>query len=101
MIEWLLSNPDIGWVAVLAYLFWEIRGPNGKIRQITESIRSITVVVRALARTSAEIQTDKVDDYLTDNGSQPDDFLSFSRAGGSDDSRGDEDEDDAVQREQV
>lgn len=80
VLEWLLNNPEIGWVGVFLYIFWEIRGPNGKVKEITESIRSITVVVRALARANTKIDTKEVDSYLTDeNGSEPGDFIDFEQ----------------------
>lgn len=75
-LEWFLNNPEVGWLGVFLYLFWEIRGPKGKLREITDSIRSITIVVRALARANDDVNTDEVDQFLVDdNGNEPGDFL--------------------------
>jgi len=74
-IPWLLENPEVGWVAVILYLMWEIRGPKGKIKDLSERIEGIVVVVRALADVHDGIKTEKVDDYLVKNGSEPSDFI--------------------------
>lgn len=75
MITWLFDNPEIGWVAVVLYLMWEIRGPKGKIKELTDSIHHITVVVRGLARANENVDTEKVDDLLVDNGTEPGDVI--------------------------
>lgn len=75
MISWMLSNPEIGWAAVLLYLMWEIRGPRGRVKEIMSALNSLTVVVRALARASNKVDTKEVDTFLTDNGNEPSDFL--------------------------
>lgn len=80
VVEWVLDNPDLGWVVVALYLMWEIRGPKGKIASIKHDIRSVTIVVRALARVHQDIETDKVDDFLAEeNDSEPIDFLDFDQ----------------------
>lgn len=75
MIEWLLENPQVGWVGVILYLMWEIRGPKGKIKELTDSLHQITVVVRGLARANDDVDTEKVDDLLADNGTEPGDVI--------------------------
>ena len=85
MIEWLLDNPETGWVAVLIYLAWEIRGPKGKVNSIKNDIKSVTVVVRALARSNENIDSEQVDEYLVEeNGSEPSDFIDFGKLKESD-----------------
>jgi hypothetical protein len=82
MIPWLLDHPEVGWVAVLAYLAWEIRGPKGKIKDLSKSLGSIIVVVRAIARANNSIDANEVDNYLVDeNGSEPGDFINFEGNG--------------------
>lgn len=78
IVGWLLENPEVGWVVTIGYLVWEIRGPKGAIKELKCSIQSSIVVIRALARTQDEIETSKVDDYLTQNGSEPSDFIDMS-----------------------
>jgi len=75
LVTWLLANPEVGWVVVILYLMWEIRGPKGKINDLSERIAGIVVVVRALASVNQNIDTEKVNDYLIENGSQPEDFI--------------------------
>ena len=83
MIPWLLNHPEVGWLAVLAYLAWEIRGPKGQIKALSKSIGSVIVVVRAIARANNNIDAEEVDNYLVDeNGSQPSDFLNIGENGG-------------------
>jgi len=72
---WLLSNPEVGWVAVILYLMWEIRGPWGKIKELMDLIKSVTTVVRGLARVHDDVDTEAVDDYLVENGMEPGDFI--------------------------
>lgn len=72
---WVLENPEIGWVGVFLYLLWEIRGPRGRINELFDWIKSVSIVVRALAQVHDEIDTEKVDDYLTRNGTEPNDFI--------------------------
>lgn len=75
VIAWLLENPEVGWVVVILYLMWEIRGPRGKIAELTHMIKSITTVVRGLARVHDNIDTQQVDEYLVENGMEPSDFI--------------------------
>ena len=77
-VGWLLSNPEVGWLAVLVYLMWEIRGPKGKVKEIESSIKSVITVIRAIARANNKVNTEEVDQYLVDeNGSEPGDFIDF------------------------
>jgi len=75
IVPWLIENPEIGWVASLLYLMWEIRGPKGKINDLAERIEGVVVVVRALAQVHDDIDTERVDEYLTRNGNEPSDFI--------------------------
>lgn len=75
IISWMLSNPEVGWVVVIVYLAWEIRGPKGAIHELKKSITSAIVVIRALARIHESIDTEEVDNYLVENGMEPVDFI--------------------------
>jgi len=75
LIGWLLANPEIGWVAVILYLMWEIRGPWGKINELMKLIKSVITVVRGLARVHEDVDTQTVDEYLVENGMEPGDFI--------------------------
>jgi hypothetical protein len=54
---------------------WEIRGPRGKINELTSLIKSSITVIRALARVHEEVDTNQVDEYLVENGAEPGDFI--------------------------
>ena len=75
IVSWLLENPEVGWVVVVLYLMWEIRGPKGQIARLVHQLEAIVVVVRALARVHDDIDTKEVDEYLTNNGNEPSDFI--------------------------
>lgn len=75
--EWVIDNPETGWILVLLYLVWEIRGPGGRIQNIISMIRANTIVVRAIARTNDHIDTDTAEEFLTDNGHEPGDFINM------------------------
>lgn len=75
IVSWLIQHPETGWAVVLFYLGWEIRGPRGKISEMTTMIKSVIIVVRSMARTNEEIDTEAVDEYLVDNGQEPSDFI--------------------------
>jgi len=79
IIGWFLNNPEIGWVGVILYLMWEIRGPYGKINELMQMIKSVITVVRGLARVHDEVDTDVVDEYLVENGMEPGDFISRAK----------------------
>jgi hypothetical protein len=74
-IKWALANPDLGWIIVVVYLGWELRGKRGTIAKTNKMILSAITVIRALARVHDEIDTERVDDYLLENGTEPNDFI--------------------------
>jgi len=74
-IKWALANPDLGWIIVVVYLGWELRGKRGTIAKTNKMILSAITVIRALARVHDEIDTEQVDDYLLENGTEPNDFI--------------------------
>lgn len=60
--------------------------PNTKFQQVAENIEtevretkallvSTITVLRAVVRTNEDVDTDKVDEYLVENGVKPDDFI--------------------------
>ena len=75
VVEWIVDNPETGWILVLAYLIWEIRGRKGRIQGVVEMVRSNTVVVRAIARTNEDIDTEAADEYLSTDEIEPGDFI--------------------------
>lgn len=75
IIGWMLDNPEAGWVVTILYLAWEIRGPKGAIHQLRRSLDSSIIVIRALARSHNDIDTEMVDGYLVENGHEPSDFI--------------------------
>lgn len=73
-VEWVLDNPDVGWVVLILYLMWEIRGPKGAIHDLKLQIEKSGTIIRALARVHDDIETEQVDEYL--NGTkEPNDFI--------------------------
>lgn len=75
-IEQVMENPELGWVPTLLYLLIELRSKHGIVRGcLMKMIKSNTVVVRAIARTNNEIETEAVEKLLTDNGHEPSDFI--------------------------
>lgn len=72
---WLIANPEFGWVVVIGYLAFEIRSRYGRISRLDKRLLSAITVVRALARVHDEVDTERVDEYLVENGSEPSDFL--------------------------
>jgi len=74
-IKWALANPDLGWIIVVVYLGWELRGKRGTIAKTNKMILSAITVIRALARVHDDIDTQQVDDYLLENGTEPNDFI--------------------------
>ena len=77
-------QPEFGWVLVLCYGWWEVRF--GRISQYLErldsKLTSTIIVIRAIVRTNPQVDTEKVDDYLVDNGHEPGDFISDVAADG-------------------
>lgn len=78
IVPWVLSNPDVGWVVLILYLMWEIRGPKGAIHDLKLKIENTTTIIRALARVHDDIETDDVDEYLN-GGKEPNDFITDER----------------------
>lgn len=74
--KWTMQNPELGWIVVLAYLFLELRSRYGRIHDLRFMVLSAITVIRALARVQEDIDTKAVDDYLLENGTEPDDFIS-------------------------
>lgn len=75
IVAWFLANPEVGWIGVLAYLYFEIRTRWGRVKAVEEKIVAHTTVVRAMARVHPNIDEEKVDGYLVENGHEPGDFI--------------------------
>lgn len=60
-------------ILILLYLAYETR--RGKIKRLENMVITVITVVRAMARTSDDIDEEKVDDYLLENGVSPDHFI--------------------------
>jgi hypothetical protein len=75
ILPWLLNNPEVGWVVVMAYLAYELRGKRGRLYKLDKKLTSAIIVIRALARTDDEMDEDTVDEYLVENGMEPEDFI--------------------------
>lgn len=73
--KWGIKYPELGWILVLAYLFIELRSKYGKIYDLRHMLLSAITVIRALARVQEDINTEAVDEYLLENGTEPDDFI--------------------------
>jgi len=91
IVGWMLDNPEVGWVVVILYLGWEIRGPKGAVHEMRSTVNNTIVVIRALARVHEEVDTERVDEYLVDNGSEPGDFIDI-------DFKDDDDDEDDVSK---
>lgn len=81
MIPWgaitsfFLSHPELGWVILAAWLFFELRTKRGTIYKLDKKITGSIIVIRALAKKEDAIDESKVDDYLVENGMEPADFF--------------------------
>lgn len=76
IVQFFLDYPELGWIATLAYLVVELRTNKGIVKgKLMEMIRANTVVVRAIARTNDDIDTQAAEELLTDNGHEPSDFI--------------------------
>lgn len=60
-------------ILILLYLAYETR--RGKIKKLENMVVTMITVVRAIARTSEDIDEEKVDRYLLENGVSPDHFI--------------------------
>lgn len=76
VVQFVLENPELGWILVLLYLGIEIRHPRGRVRKLDEKITNNTIVIRAISRVTEGIREKEVDGYLVSNGMEPEDFLS-------------------------
>lgn len=76
IVQFLLDYPELGWIPTLLYLIIELRTKRGIVKgKLMEMIRANTVVVRAIARTNDQIDTEAAENLLTDNGHEPGDFI--------------------------
>ena len=99
VVSFLAAHPNWGWVLVLAagveqlYAPWNTRTKQlvgrieNQIHTIEQMQKAQMTVIRALARVHEDILTEKVDDYLVENGAEPDDFVIRKRADGGDDAQ--------------
>jgi len=84
VISFVFSNPEFGWIIVLAYVAYELRGERGRIYKLDKKITSSIVVIRALSRQGAEgVDEEIVDEYLVENGMEPEDFMKGEEDGDS------------------
>lgn len=76
VIAWMFSNPEVGWVIVILYLVVELRTKKGALYKVNKNVDNLVVVVRALARVNDDIDTSRVDEFLSDKRiGEPLDFL--------------------------
>lgn len=74
--QFIFDYPELGWILVIIYLAYELRGERGRIYQLDKKITSAIVVIRALSREGAEnVDEEIVDKYLVENGMEPSDFI--------------------------
>lgn len=71
-------------ILILLYLAYETR--RGKIKKLENMVITVITVVRAMARTSDDINEEKVDKYLLENGVSPDHFITDVSRDSDDDS---------------
>jgi len=75
VIEFIFDYPELGWMLVMMYLAYELRGKRGRIYNLDKKLTSAIIVVRALARTYDDMDEQAVDEYLVENGMEPGDFI--------------------------
>lgn len=81
-VSYAFNNPETGWIIVLIYLAYELRGKRGKIRSLELKVNNAIIVIQALSRQGAEsIDENVVDEYLIENGITPDDFIKEDNEG--------------------
>jgi len=86
-MEQIMENPELGWIPTIVYLFIELRTKRGIINgDVMPMIKANAVVIRAIARTNEEIETEAVENLLTDNGNEPADFISMNSSKSGQDS---------------
>jgi hypothetical protein len=74
-IEFVLSYPELGWILVMGYIAYELRGKRGRLYNLDKKLTSAIIVIRALARTDEDMDEQAVDEYLVENGMEPGDFI--------------------------
>lgn len=75
VFQWAVEHPELGWILLGAWLFFELHSKRGRIYALDKKITGAIIVVRALARKESAIDEDKVDEYLVENGMTPGDFF--------------------------
>lgn len=73
--EWAMEHPELGWVLLFGWLLFELRSKKGRVYQLDKKITGSIIVIRALAERDEAIDEEKVDDYLVENGMEPNDFI--------------------------
>lgn len=80
VFQFFVENPELGWIAIFAYLIIELRTPRGRLYNLDKKITSSIIVIRAIARVHDELDEDEVDNYLVENGMEPGDFIVRDKA---------------------
>lgn len=80
ILEFVLEHPELGWILLFGWLFLELRTPYGRFFQLDKKITGAIIVIRALAKKDDLINEEAVDDYLVENGMEPEDFFTESKA---------------------
>ena len=75
VFQWVVDHPELGWVLLFGWLLFELRSKRGRIYALDKKITGAIIVIRALAQQESAINEDKVDDYLVENGMEPNDFF--------------------------
>jgi hypothetical protein len=63
---------NLGALGVVVYVWWETR--HGKLRSLRQQVSAVGTVVIALARDHPDIDDDRVEQALVENGTEPQDF---------------------------
>lgn len=80
VFEFVVEHPELGWILLSAWLFVELRTKYGKLHAFDKKITGAIIVIRALAKKDEAIDEEAVDDYLVENGMEPEDFFAQNRA---------------------
>lgn len=75
VLDFILKYPELGWILAVAYLAYELRGRHGRIYKLDKKMTSAIIVIRALSRAEDTVDEDTVDEYLVENGMEPEDFI--------------------------
>lgn len=75
LLEIAVSTPELGWIFLFGWLFFELHHKRGRIAQLDKKITGSVIVIRALARKEQAIDEQQVDEYLVENGMEPSDFF--------------------------